>query len=82
MMGNFCGGEHGFLGGLGFFFMLLFGALVLWGIIAIIQSVSKNGGLASQARPADAAMQTLRERYAKGELSQAEFDQMKRDLAG
>jgi putative membrane protein len=81
MMGNYFGGGYGFMGGFGFFFMLLFWGLVLWGIIALVQSVSDNRNQPSGTPQEDAAMKTLRERYAKGEITKAEFDQMKKDLA-
>ncbi len=59
--------------------MLVFWALV---IIAIVVAVR---WIAGQSRPApphrDTALDILRERYARGEISREEFEQRKRDLA-
>ena len=81
MMGNYFGGGYGFMGGFGFFFMLLFWGLVIWGIIALIQSASKNNNQCCGRSQEDAALKVLRERYAKGEITKEQFDQMKKDLS-
>lgn len=84
MMGHYFAGGYGFMGGFGFFVMILFWGLVIWAIIALVQSVSRNntqsvGGPSSVQ--SDTALEMLRKRYAKGEITKAEFDQMKKDLA-
>ena len=79
MMGNYFEGGYGFMGGFGFFFMILFWGLVIWAIIALVQSVSN-----SRSQPlgpqSDTALETLRKRYAKGEITKEQFEQMKKDL--
>ena len=69
------------MGGFGFFFMILFWGLVIWAIIALVQSVSRNNTQSVSGPQGDTALEMLRKRYAKGEITKAEFDQMKKDLA-
>lgn len=83
MMGNYFGDGYGFMGGFGFFFMILFWGLVIWAIIALVQSVSRNNAQSaggSSGVQADTALETLRKRYAKGEITKEQFEQMKKDI--
>lgn len=74
-MGSFGGWMPGF----GWIFMLLFWALVILGIFAIIKWLA--GEASSRGAPAQkSALQILEERYARGEIERAEFEQKKRDL--
>ena len=63
--------------GFGGIFMILLWVgliiLIVWGVMKI----SKGGGTASKKDALDIA----RERYAKGEISKEEFEQIKKDLA-
>jgi putative membrane protein len=47
-------------------------ALIVWGITRLV----RGGGAASRRNPLDIA----KERYAKGEISKEEFEQLKKDL--
>ena len=47
-------------------------ALIMWGI----RKLTERGGTTSKRDPLDAA----KERYAKGEISREEFEQIKKDL--
>lgn len=79
MMGDYFGGGYGFMGGgFGFFLMILFWGLIIWVVVALVQAAS--GGRLSGGSREDEAMKTLRERYAKGEITKEQFDQMKKDL--
>lgn len=80
MMGNYFGDGYGFMGGFGFFFMILFWGLVIWAIIALVQSVSRNNTQSVGGPQSDTALEMLRKRYVKGEITKAEFEQMKKDL--
>ncbi|RLJ19794.1 electron transporter RnfE [bacterium endosymbiont of Escarpia laminata] len=74
MMGN--GFGMGFGGG----FMWLFWILL---IIAIVWAVKAAGG--SSGNPPEkqkSAVDILKERYAKGEIDQEEFEQKRKDLGG
>jgi len=70
-------------GGWGFFglhwiFAIVFWALVAWGLVALVGYLSRRGGEGGPRR--DPALDALRTRYAKGELSREEFLRMKDDL--
>jgi putative membrane protein len=55
---------------------LLFWGVVIVGIVLGIRSLMGQGRQSHQ----DAAMDILRERYARGEITREEFGSMKRDL--
>jgi putative membrane protein len=61
---------------LGGFLMIVFWgaiiALIIWGITQLV----RNTGTGTKRTPLDVA----KERYAKGEISQEEFEQIKKDL--
>jgi putative membrane protein len=76
------GGFEWFGGGMGFggFGMILFWGLVIAGVVVLARSL---GGFGSGAAPRGAErtpLEILRERYAKGEIDQREFEQKRRDL--
>jgi putative membrane protein len=75
-MGGFGGWGMGF----GVVFMLLFWLLVILGILALIrwlQSQSSRNPGARDATP----LEIVQQRYARGEIDKAEYEQKKRDLA-
>ena len=82
MMGNYFEGGYGF-GGLGFIFMILFWGLIIWAIIAAVRMASGNhsGHSCCGGSKGDEAQKVLRERYAKGEITKEQFEQMKKDLS-
>jgi putative membrane protein len=55
--------------------MILFWALIIVGAVLLVR------WLADQSRGGKSALQILQERYARGEIDKAEFDNRKRDLA-
>jgi putative membrane protein len=68
-----------------------YGGILMWialialaGLVAYLVVVATKGGYASRTEPehrsGETAMDILRKRYAKGELSKEEFDRMKADL--
>ncbi len=80
---------HGFgLGGLFFggLLMLLFWVVVIVLAVLAIRAFTRSGagrtaGPVTATGPAsDQALEILRERYARGEITQAEYDNMRRDL--
>lgn len=82
-MGNYFGGGYGYMGGFGFFFMIFFWGLIIWAIIAGVKMMSQNNGHACYGgeKKDDGATEILRARYAKGEITKEQFDQMKKDLS-
>ncbi len=75
MWSGFDGMGWGWIG-LGIVHMALFWILVILGITVLVKWLAGS----SSDREGDRAMDVLRERYAKGELTREQFEQMKRDL--
>ncbi|PRO66664.1 electron transporter RnfE [Alkalicoccus urumqiensis] len=71
-MGNWFGGFMGF----GFFFFLLFTALIVY----LIWSIAAKGSSSSAGRNEESAEQILEKRYARGELSEEEYERMRAKL--
>lgn len=74
----------GMMGGFGLMwfmpiFFILFWGLVIWAVVALVRSRSEPGG--SDSSKADAALEVLKRRYARGEISKEEYEEKKRDLA-
>ncbi|MDD5489121.1 MAG: SHOCT domain-containing protein [Candidatus Moranbacteria bacterium] len=82
-------GYYGHMGGLGFgfgfVFMLIFWVLIFFVVMALIRGLSgRHGcgwhGLDEQKGKENKALDILKERYAKGEISKEDFEKMKKDL--
>lgn len=70
---------YGFGGFFGGFIMLLFWALVIVGIIALVRHLSNGNQRIGSPK---SALDILKERYAKGEVNKEEFEAKKKDLQG
>ncbi len=82
------------MGGFGFggmlfggLMMLVFWALVIGGGIWLVVTLARGGHAAITAQPninmpasGQTPLDTVKARYAKGEITKEEFDQIKRDL--
>ena len=78
MWSGFDGMGWGWIG-LGMVHMLLFWVLVILGIAVLVRWL--GGGVGSSGgQIAPRAMDILKARYAKGELTREQFEQMKRDI--
>ncbi len=71
--------------GLGWIFQILFWALIIWLIVSLVRhrSISCCGGHWGEGekhKKEDAALEILKQRYAKGEISEEEFEKMKNKL--
>ncbi len=69
-------GDYGWGMGFGWIFMIIFWALVILGVVYVVQSVTRGVGKSGREEPLD----ILKKRYAKGEISREEFERMKEDL--
>jgi len=67
----------GWLMGFGVIWTILFWAVVIAVIVWAVKKLAGGGGTTSRNTPLDIA----RERYAKGEISREEFEQLKKDLS-
>lgn len=81
-LAHYGGGEDGHMMGWGGWFvgplMMLGGlAILIAAVLFIVRLTTGNGG---NTGPQDDAMQILRERFAKGEINEAQFTQMKQNL--
>ncbi len=66
-------------------FMPLFGIffwiLIIWAIVAVIRG-SVSGGHPTSPEHHESALDVLKKRYARGEISKEEFEEKKKDLQG
>jgi putative membrane protein len=70
--------------GFGMIFMVLFWGLIIWAIFALLRGghgccgghMGHHHGEGREGR----ALEILKERYAKGEISKEEFERMKKEL--
>jgi putative membrane protein len=62
--------------GLGGVVMLAFWGALIVGIVLFVRSMGAGGGRLSQATPLD----TLKRRYAAGEITREQYEQMRTDL--
>ncbi|HEY4696315.1 MAG TPA: SHOCT domain-containing protein [Candidatus Hydromicrobium sp.] len=82
MWPNMMSGIFGGWGIIGMILMFIFWALLITGIILlvvwIVRRVSYPGRDISHT---DKAMETLKERYARGEVTKEEFERIKKDIS-
>ena len=77
-MGNF-GGNMGWGMSFGWFFMVLFWALIILGVIAIVKWLS-GGSVGAAGSQEKTTLDILKKRYARGEIDQEEYQMKKHDL--
>jgi putative membrane protein len=65
------------MGGFGFIFMIIFWGLILAGVIFVIKLLIGN---AKGEGKTETALDILKKRYAKGEISKEEFEEKKKDV--
>lgn len=69
--------DYGWGMGFGWIFMVLFWVLIIMGIVFLIKLVS--GGMKAE-RKEETALDILKKRYAKGEISREEFEDKRKDI--
>ncbi len=79
MMGPWMMGGFGFpfFGGL---MMLIFWVLIIVGVVWLIQALARGGQSPFSPPSYESPLDILRARYARGEITKDQFDQMRRDL--
>jgi putative membrane protein len=70
--------DYGWGMGFGWIFMVLFWALVILGVVYLLKLVS--GGTKSEKQE-ETALDILKKRYARGDISKEEFEEKKKDIA-
>jgi len=76
LIGSFVMGGYGTMGfgmGFGFVFMLLFWGLIIWLIVTLINASQSNKDVPD-------SLTILKKRYAKGEITKKQFEEMKKEL--
>ncbi len=61
-------------------FMIVFWGLVIWGVVAVVQGISRGGGPGPAVAREESALEILKRRYARGEIDKEEYEDKKRDL--
>ena len=78
-------GWHGFGGGgmlvMGLLMVLFWGGLIALAVAAVWAATRARRGGGGEHRAPGRALEILQERYARGEVSREEFEQMRRDLS-
>ena len=64
----------------GWIMMVVFWGLVIVGIVALVRAMSDRGA-AAQPKGSETPVEILRRRYAAGELTKEQFEEMKQNVA-
>ena len=70
------------MGWIGLLMMLFIWALIIVGVVALVIWLvrASQGGQASGTSGVNRPLEILKERYARGEISREEYEQMRQDL--
>lgn len=72
---------YGMAGGFGWIFMALWWVLILVGIVALVKWMVSSFDTGRRDGASSRALDILKERYARGEIDDQEYQKRKRDLA-
>lgn len=68
------------MGGIGWVFMLLFWGFAIAGFFFTVQWLLARGKSEKEERPHQSPLDILKSRYARGEITEVEYNRMKKDL--
>ncbi len=68
-------------GGMWMFFHFIFWILVIVGVVLLIVWLVRQQGRVDRGDRGNAALDILKQRYARGEINKEEFDRMKKDIS-
>lgn len=72
--------DHGTGGGYSWVFMFLMMALVFLGIVLVVHYLNRSANSHGNNNKQDVALETLKNRYANGDIEKKEFDEKRKDL--
>jgi putative membrane protein len=81
MMGGYGMDGYGMGFGFGGIFMILWWVLIIGGIVMLVKWVASSSGAGGRNGGDGKALEILKERYARGEIDEQEFQKKKQDLA-
>lgn len=70
----------GFGMGFGWIFGILLIGLVIWAVVRFTGSGAIQTGIHGQVSPGETPLEVLKKRYARGEISKEEFEEIKHNL--
>jgi putative membrane protein len=75
-------GGYGMTGGFGFggIFMILWWVLIIVGIVVLVKWMATSSSADGRSGGDSKALDILKQRYARGEIDEQEFQKRKRDL--
>ncbi len=79
MMGGWVGPGNAGGWGLGWLFPLVFWGAIITGIVFLVRGAGQSSA-GSPPLGGETALDILKKRYARGQITKAEFDEMRRDL--
>lgn len=80
ILGSFGMGGYGMMGfgmGFGWIFMVLFWGALIWLVVTLVNQSQSH---TNRGRKDESATEILKKRYAKGEITKKEYEEMRKEL--
>ena len=75
-------GGYGYgMGAFGWIFVLVFWGLIIFGVVLLARWLWDRGQSGGRGGSSETALDILKRRYARGEISKEEYDRMRHDVA-